>query len=227
MAEPNDQTDDQTVSRGDPAGDAPDLARAEEAAEREAAQMASSPEDDAASSEPAPESAKTATKVSRPTDSNAAPARSAHVGVRAVPGETLSVSRASLPSASAGSVEVRQGGIGRVEAQDVAVTLGGIGMARGDRVSVELGGMGAGIGRDVRLTQGAANLLVGREVHVDQSLVQTVAASNVRFERPSVVVFLLARRVEGPVRALFDWRGAIAFGAVAGLVASLLRRRNN
>jgi hypothetical protein len=41
-----------------------------------------------------------------------------------------------------------------------------------------------------------------------------------------VVVFLLARRVEGPVRALFDWRGAIAFGAVAGLVASLLRRRN-
>src|ERR1700704_4592526 len=55
MAEPNDQTDDQAVSRGEHGGDAPDLARAEEAAEREAAQMTAAPESDTAPSEPAPE----------------------------------------------------------------------------------------------------------------------------------------------------------------------------
>jgi hypothetical protein len=140
--------------------------------------------------------------------------------------ESVTVTQGGIQVATADTVHVRQGGIARADAQDVAVTMGGIAIARADRVSVELGGIGAGIGRDVRLTQGAANLMIGRDVAVGQSLVQTVAAANVRFERPSIVVFLLARRVEGSVRTLFDWRSAIAFGAVAGLVMSVLRRRN-
>jgi hypothetical protein len=139
--------------------------------------------------------------------------------------ESVTVTQGGIQTATANTVHVRQGGIARAEAQDITVTMGGIALARGDRVSVELGGMGAGIGRDVRLTQGAANLILGRDVAVEQSLVQTVAAANVRFERPSLVIFLVARRVEGSVRTLFDWRSAIAFGAVAGLVMSVLRRR--
>jgi hypothetical protein len=120
---------------------------------------------------------------------------------------------------------VRQGGIVRADAQDIAVTMGGVALARADRISVELGGMGAGIGREVHLTQGAANLVLGRDVTVEQSLVQTVAAGTVRFDRPSIVVFLLARRVDGSVRTLFDWRSAIVFGSFAGLVMSMFRRR--
>jgi hypothetical protein len=38
-------------------------------------------------------------------------------------------------------------------------------------------------------------------------------------------MFLIARRVTGDVRVLLDWRGALAFGAIAGLVVGLLRRR--
>ncbi len=38
-------------------------------------------------------------------------------------------------------------------------------------------------------------------------------------------MFLVARRVAGDVRVLLDWRGAVAFGAVAGLVMGVLRRR--
>jgi hypothetical protein len=139
--------------------------------------------------------------------------------------ESVTVTQGGIQTANADTVQVRQGGIARAEAKDIAVTMGGIALARGDRVSVELGAMGAGIGREVHLTQGAANLVLGQDVAVEQSLVQTVAAANVRFDRPSVVVFLLARRVEGSVRTLFDWRSAIAFGAAAGLVMSLLRRR--
>jgi hypothetical protein len=166
----------------------------------------------AAAAEQSPEPQREAVAESRPANIARRP-------------ESVTVTQGGIQTATAEMVHVRQGGIGRADAQDIAVTLGGIGLARADRVSVELGGMGAGIGRDVRLTQGAANLIVGRDVAVQQSLVQTVAAANVRFERPSVVVFLLARRVEGSVRTLFDWRSAIAFGAVAGVVMSVLRRR--
>jgi hypothetical protein len=139
--------------------------------------------------------------------------------------ESVTVTQGGIEVATADSVHVRQGGIARANAQDIAVTLGGVALARADRVSVELGAIGAGIAREVRLTQSGANTILARDVTVEQSLIQTVAAANVRFERPSVVVFLLARRVEGSVRTLFDWRSAIAFGAVAGLVMSVLRRR--
>jgi hypothetical protein len=37
-------------------------------------------------------------------------------------------------------------------------------------------------------------------------------------------VFLLARRVSGDIRVMFDWRGAIAFGAIAGVIAGLIAR---
>jgi hypothetical protein len=34
---------------------------------------------------------------------------------------------------------------------------------------------------------------------------------------------LIAQRVDGDVRALLDWRGAIALGAAFGLVAGIVR----
>ena len=36
---------------------------------------------------------------------------------------------------------------------------------------------------------------------------------------------LIARKVEGDVRTLLDWRGAIAFGAAFGIIVSLFRGR--
>jgi hypothetical protein len=38
-------------------------------------------------------------------------------------------------------------------------------------------------------------------------------------------MFLIARRVAGDVRVVFDWRGALAFGAAAGVVIAFLTRR--
>jgi hypothetical protein len=102
--------------------------------------------------------------------------------------------------------------------------MGGIGIARGENVSVEMGGIGAAFATDVRVSKAGVNAVVARDAHVEQSLVQTVLAERVIFQRPSGVLFLIARRVDGNVRALFDWRGALAFGAAFGAVISLLRR---
>jgi hypothetical protein len=60
---------------------------------------------------------------------------------------------------------------------------------------------------------------------VDQGLVGTAIAGKVTFEKQAGVFLLVAGKTEGPVRALLDWRGALAFGAVFGLFVGLLRRR--
>jgi hypothetical protein len=65
---------------------------------------------------------------------------------------------------------------------------------------------------------------VAREVHLEQSIVRTVIANEVHADRTTGVLLLLARRVDGDVRTLLDWRGALAFGAAFGIVASLFRR---
>ena len=39
------------------------------------------------------------------------------------------------------------------------------------------------------------------------------------------MLFLIARKVDGNVKAVFDWRGALAFGAAFGVITTLFRRR--
>jgi hypothetical protein len=36
---------------------------------------------------------------------------------------------------------------------------------------------------------------------------------------------VLAGKLDGDVKVLLDWRAALAFGAVAGILAAILRRR--
>jgi hypothetical protein len=165
------------------------------------------------SSEPAAPKAATADV---PTDDRASAARP-------VSGEIVTI-RGGAETVTATNVDLRQGGIGRARATDIAVSQGGVGLARADRVSVELGGIGAALGGEVSITQGGAGSILAREARVEQSVVRTLVANQVHVERATGVVFLIARRVDGNVRAILDWRGALAFGAAFGLVTGLLRR---
>jgi len=174
------------------------------------------------------------TKTERATPPTAVPAepslRPATVeiyqgGADSVEGDTVTITQGGATTVTAGSVQIRQGGIAYAQADDIKVSMGGVALARADRVSVEMGGMGISFAREAHLTQGAARSVIAQDVHVDQSLVGTALAGRVTFERPSGIFLLIAGRVEGPVQALLDWRGAIAFGAMFGLVAGLIRRR--
>ncbi|HET7725824.1 MAG TPA: hypothetical protein VFK54_00725 [Candidatus Limnocylindrales bacterium] len=142
----------------------------------------------------------------------------------AVGADSLTLVRSSVAEANARTVDVRQGAIGRLEAEEVFVSQGAIGAARGDRVGVELGALGAGLAGELRITQGAAGTVVARSATVEQSFVRTMIAGEVHAARPVGVFVLLAGRVNGDVRPVLDWRGALAFGAVAGLLIGLLRR---
>ena len=146
-------------------------------------------------------------------------------GTDRVDGDSVTITQGGASIVNARSVQIRQGGIANAQADDISVNMGGVALARADRVSVEMGGIGISFAREAHLTQGAARSLIAQEAHVDQSLVGTALAGRMTFERPSAIFLLVAGKVEGPVHAMLDWRGAIAFGAVFGLVVGLIRRR--
>ena len=146
-------------------------------------------------------------------------------GADFVEGDQVSITQGGATTVTAGTVDIRQGGIARAQADDIKVTMGGIALARADRINVEMGGMGISIAREAHLTQGAARSVFAKDVRVDQGLVGTAIAGKVTFERPSPVFLLVAGKTEGDVRAIFDWKGALAFGALFGAIVGILRRR--
>jgi len=146
-------------------------------------------------------------------------------GADSVTGDSVTITQGGASIVNATSVDVRQGGIANAQAEDIHVSMGGVALARADRVSVEMGGLGIAFAREAHLTQGGARTVVAQDVRVDQGLIGTAFAGRVTFERPSGVFLLLAGKTEGPVKALLDWRGALAFGAAMGVIVGLLRRR--
>ena len=133
-----------------------------------------------------------------------------------------------LPDAAgtvrAGRIEIGQGGIGQAEADEITIRMGGIGMARADHVVFEMGGVGAALADHVEVQRCFTLLVAARgPVRFEQAGAMTVFAQEVEMGPQSGAVFVVARTVRGQVRALFDWRAGLAFGAAFAVVSTLLR----
>jgi len=139
--------------------------------------------------------------------------------------DTVHIHKGGIERADANEINVKMGGIGRADATDIAVSIGGVGLARAERVSVEMGGIGLAVAGEARLSQGFARYVVAREASVEQGLIGTMITGRATIQRTSGVFLLVAGRVDGPVKAVLDWRGGLAFGAAFGLFWALLRRR--
>ena len=140
---------------------------------------------------------------------------------------SIRITQGGIGQAEGAAIDVVQGGIGRAQATDIAVSQGAIGFARGDRVSLEMGAMGVAVAREARVQQAYARVVVAREAKVEQAAIGTMAAARVTFERTTAVGIVIAGRVDGTVRPLLDWRGALAIGAVLALLVGILRLRDS
>jgi hypothetical protein len=124
------------------------------------------------------------------------------------------------------SVTVHQGAIGQARAHDVTVTQGAVGFARADAIDVGQGFVGTALGGQIHARQAFVRFAAARDaIHLEQALAMTAIANHVHISPRSFVLFLVARSADGEVRPVFDWRGALAFGAAFGLVRSLFRVR--
>jgi len=144
-----------------------------------------------------------------------------------VEADTVKVVQGGIGAASAEDITVSMGGIGQARADDIAVRMGGIGLARGERISVEMGSVGMAMGGEVSISQGFARTILARDVRIGRGAAQTIIAEHVTFERPGGALLVVARRVEGEVKPLLDWRGALALGAVLAVGFGLMSRRRH
>lgn len=126
----------------------------------------------------------------------------------------------------ADTISVRQGAIRSARGRAISVMQGAIGFARGESVELTQGFLGTALGGEVRARQSYVRFAGARDaIHLDQSLAMTAIANHAHVAPRSLVVFLVARTADGEARPVFDWRGAIAFGAAFAVVRSLLRLR--
>lgn len=154
------------------------------------------------------------------------PASLAGGGIADAHAERIVVTQGGIEHATAGTIDVRAGGIAHARASGaISVRAGGIAIARAPRVEVAAGQVALALADEVRLRLASLSLAAARVVHVDRSLVQTVIGQRVRIEGRSPVLVVIARTVEGEVRPLLDWRGALAAGAVLALAQVVLRVR--
>jgi hypothetical protein len=119
-------------------------------------------------------------------------------------------------------LEVGKGGPGPGATDTMPVTQTAVWRVRGRAVDLKQSAVGAVLARDVKLYQGAGAVLAGGKVSVEQSVGQWLVGGLVQ-ARQVFAVAVIAGKVEGQVRCLFDARGAFAFGAGAALVTGLLR----
>ena len=96
---------------------------------------------------------------------------------------------------------------------------------RADTVTADRSAVGAILARSASVRQALVRDVLGGEVRVEQAIVRTMVANRVAAGPRTGIVFLVARRVEGQPTVLFDWRGALALGAIVGAIAALWRLR--
>jgi hypothetical protein len=125
---------------------------------------------------------------------------------------------AAVPGIAAGSVDARAVAVAGIRAEQVDVRFAAVGGVAASRVDVHQGSIGGVLASDAEISQGYVGTAAAGTLRVQQSFVRAAIANTFSAGPSTTVVFLVARRLEGNPRVLFDWRAAaVVVTAVAGL----------
>jgi hypothetical protein len=102
--------------------------------------------------------------------------------------------------------------------------MGGIAIARAARISTDRSGVAIALSGESNIQRSFVRNILARDVRLDQSVAWSVFGGRITFERQSLAGIVIAQRVDGNIRPLLDWRGALVLGAVAGVVTAIARR---
>ncbi len=120
-------------------------------------------------------------------------------------------------------LEFSRGAIGGVRASDVTARLAAIGGVAAGHVAVRQSIVGGLAAREATVEQGIVRGLVAQEIRLEQSFVRTAVAGTIHAGPSTAIVFAVARQIDGEAKVLFDWRGALAFGAVLAALVGVIR----
>ena len=131
--------------------------------------------------------------------------RMRQANAQAVVADEVELNQSVVGSVTASNFSARQSAVGRVNTQVAEVMNSAVGGVRAEQAAV----------------QGVIGVVAAGTVNLMDARVGVAAAREIRGERIHALA-IVEGRVEGEVHAAVDTRGAILFGAVAGLVGGLI-----
>jgi hypothetical protein len=133
--------------------------------------------------------------------------------------ESLAVTGpAAVPGLGGGTVEARAVAVGGIRTGQANLRFSAVGGIAGERVDVQQGSVGGILAREADIDQAYVGSAVAANLRVQQSIVRAAAANTFSSGPSTTIVFLVARRLEGTPRVLFDWRAAaVVAAALVGL----------
>ncbi len=145
-----------------------------------------------------------------------------------IEGEFVNISQSTVRNIEGGHIEMQQVGALSVDGERIEVTQGAALLVRGEDVGLNQSISGVTLGDTTSINFSFTPVAVSKhEMTVTRSAAGIVAAGRVKTDNSSALL-VLANKVEGNLTTLFDWKSAMAVGAVAGGIwglLSLLRRR--
>ena len=109
-----------------------------------------------------------------------------------------------------------------LEAPPVTAERVAVQRLQGEHVDLRQSAVAGSLSKDATLNQSAGLFVSGAKVNVDRSAAQWLVGGLVQAKQVFAVT-VIAAKVEGQVRCLFDTKGAFAFGAGLAVVGTVLR----
>ncbi|HXX80002.1 MAG TPA: hypothetical protein VEI46_00505 [Thermodesulfovibrionales bacterium] len=142
--------------------------------------------------------------------------------------EFVNIKQSSIRAVEGGHVELQQVGALSIDGERVEMTQSASAITHGDDVDINQSMSVIAVGNTISLNYSFSPLSLTRDsAAVNRSAVGIIGAREVHAEHTSAIM-LIAKKVEGEVTTILDWRSALALGAVVGGALgflSLFRKR--
>lgn len=148
--------------------------------------------------------------------------------VELVEGEFVNIKQSTVRAVEGGHVELQQVGALSIDGEKVEVTQGASAIIRGDDVSLNQSMSAITAADNVSINFSFSPLSISRQqTDISRSAVGLIVGKDVNAESTSAIL-VLAKKFDGSVTTLLDWRSALALGATIGGIwglLSLLRKK--
>ena len=109
-----------------------------------------------------------------------------------------------------------------LEAPPLAAERVAVRRLQGDTVTLSQSAVAGGLAKDIRMNQSAGLFVSGARVTTERSATQWLVGGLVQAKQVFAIT-VIAAKVEGQVKCLFDTKGAFAFGAGLAIFGTVLR----
>jgi hypothetical protein len=140
-----------------------------------------------------------------------------------IEGEFINIKQSTVRAVEGGHVELQQVGALTIDGERIDATQGAACIIRGRELSLNQSISAVSIADEASLNFSFSPISMAKNnTDVNRSAVGIMVSKEIKSENSSSLI-MIAKKVEGKVTTLLDWKSALAFGAVIGGILGLAK----